>query len=61
MYVKHNIIGQKNKHMDKRGQVTDGLLESQDGCGAGQGTSAEYEITNGHCVSPAGNHIKETT
>ena len=25
---------------------------SENGCGAGQGTSAGYEITDGHCLSP---------
>ena len=31
---------------------------SEDGSGSGQRTSAEYEITGGHCVSPPGNHTK---
>jgi len=38
--------------------------KSEDRRGAGQGSSAEYEITNGHCVSPPGNptdikHLEE--
>ena len=31
---------------------------SEGGSGRGQGTSAEYEITDGHCVSPPGNLTK---
>ena len=30
----------------------------EDGSGPGQGTSAEYEITGGHCVSPPRNPTK---
>ena len=36
-------------------KVTD---KSEDGSGPGQGTSAGYKITDGHCVSPLGNHTK---
>ena len=28
------------------------MNKSEDGSGPGQGTSAGYEITDGHCVSP---------
>ena len=31
------------------------LNKSEDGSGPGQGTSAGYEITDGHCVSQPGN------
>ena len=34
------------------------LNNSEDGSGPGQGTSAEYEITDGHNVSPPGNLAK---
>ena len=47
-YVKHHIPGQKNNHLGK----------SEDVSGPGQGTSAGYEITDGHCISPTGNPMK---
>ena len=31
---------------------------SENGCGAGQGTSAGYEITDGHCLSLPGKPTK---
>ena len=34
------------------------LNKSEGGSGPVQGTSAEYEITDGHCVSPPGNPTK---
>ena len=34
------------------------MNKSKDGSGPRQGTSAGYEITDGHCVSPSGNHTK---
>ena len=34
------------------------LNKSEDGSGPGQGTSAGYGITDGHCVSPPGNPMK---
>ena len=34
------------------------MNNSEEGSGHGQGTSAEYEITNGHRVSPPGNPMK---
>ena len=34
------------------------MNKSEYGSGSGQGTSAKYEITDGHCVSPLGNHTK---
>ena len=37
------------------------LNKSKNGRGHGQGTSAGYEITDGHCVSPPGNPTKEKT
>ena len=56
-YVKHHIPGQKNKHLGKR-KDQGHKNKSEDGSGPGQGTSAGYEITDGHCVSPPGNHTK---
>ena len=35
------------------------MNKSEDVSGLGQGTSTEYEITGGHCVSPPGNRTKE--
>ena len=35
------------------------MNKSEDGSGPGQGTSAGYEITDGHCVSPPGKTTKE--
>ena len=34
------------------------LDKSEDGSGHGQGTSVEYEITDGHYISPSGNLAK---
>ena len=34
------------------------MNKSEDGNGPGQGMSAGYEITDGHCVSPPGNPTK---
>ena len=34
------------------------LKKSEDGSGPGQGTSAGYEITDGHCASPHGHPTK---
>ena len=49
-YVKHHIPGQKNKHLGKKkdtGHRAD-LCKPGDGSGHGHGTSAGYEITDGH-------------
>jgi len=35
------------------------LNKSEDRSGPGQGTPAGYEISNGQCVSPSGNHRKK--
>ena len=35
------------------------MNKSEDGSGPEQGTSAGYEITDGHCVSPPGNPKKK--
>ena len=34
------------------------MNKSEDGSGPGQGTSAGYEITDGHCASPPENPTK---
>jgi len=34
------------------------LNHSEDGSGPGQGTSAEHETTDGHCVASPGNPTK---
>ena len=34
------------------------MNKSEDGSGRGQGTSAGYKITDGHCVLPHGNPTK---
>ena len=34
------------------------IEQVEDGSGPGQGTSAGYEITDGHCLSPSGNTTK---
>ena len=34
------------------------VIESKGGSGYGHGTSAGYEITDGHCISPPGNPTK---
>ena len=34
------------------------MTKSEDGSGPGQGTSAGFEITDGHCVSSPGNPTK---
>ena len=39
-------------------EVTDVIEQVRRGSRPGQGTSAGYEITNGHCVSPPGNPMK---
>ena len=47
------------KHRDIfKGNIGTCLNKSGDGSGPGQGTSAGYENTNGHCVSPPGNPTK---
>ena len=46
-YVKHHIPGQKNKHLGKRKDKGHRLNKSEHRSGPEQGTSAEYEITNG--------------
>ena len=52
-YVKHHVLGQKNKHQGKRKDKGHRRVfnKSEDGSGPGQGTSAGYEITDEHCVS----------
>ena len=39
--------------------VTDVIEQFKDGSRPGQGRSAGYDITDGHCVSPHGNPMKE--
>ena len=58
-YVKDHIPEQKNKHPgNKKTKVTDVIEQVRRQSGSGQGMSAGYEITNGHCVSPPGNPTK---
>ena len=55
-YVKHHIPGQENKYLGNRKTKVTDVIEQVSG--PGQGTSAEYEKTDGHCVPPAGNPTK---
>ena len=56
-YVKHHILGQKNKYMCKI-KVTD-VIEQVRKRNWTQARQPAYEKTDGHCVSPSGNHMKE--
>ena len=48
----------ENTWVREKTKVTDVIDKSEDGSGHGQGASAGYEKTDGHCVSPPGNHTK---
>ena len=56
VYVKHHR--KTNIWVREKTKVTTGLIKSEDRSGSGQDTSAEYKVTDGHCVSPSGNHRK---
>ena len=47
----------KNNRLSLLKKINTGHVE-EDGSGSGQGTSAEYKITDERCVSPAGNPTK---
>ena len=58
-YVKRHIQGKQNLLGKGNKRSHTSFNKSENGTTPGHSTSAEYEITEGHCVSPPGNPMNE--